>query len=516
MTTDPTAVPPSSSITSAPSRCVRRTSPGCSSPATAPSRSRSRSACPTSTTRRPRAAGDVPRGGGPQPAARPGGLPRRPRTGPETRTARSPSPMAAHRDAVEHAVEMRRFDEARHVGRPAARRDAPVPRRSSGSRGAWRTSTPRREPTRPWTEPSGSSARSTTRSPRSPASWTARAPRTWPRGADGRRLLVTPRWQELDGRGARRPASATATATCGSSTSILDEHGLASCDCVEFDPGLRRIDVAARSRLPRHGPAPGRPPGARRRAAGRLPGGRRDPGSGALLGLLAAYRAQVRAKVALTRAAQHGPGAGRALSRCSALAVRLLWQALTPLDVVIAGVAASGKSTLAASARRRDPASPTRAPTSSARRSPGLPATARAPRTLYAPERSGDVRGAGPHGRGGREHGVIVDGTFRSRDDRAAFFAQLTSTPLVHRVRRARPRCCWRARRPASARRTISDADVSVVAGQLGHFEPLDELPAANHAILRSDRPPAELVSEAGYLVAQRATTSRPRRPAAR
>ena len=92
---------------------------------------------------------------------------------------------------------------------------------------------------------------------------------------------------------------------------ILGELGLAVVDCVEFDPGLRSIDVAGDlaflvmdlHRIGRGELA------AVLVAAYREAGG--DPGSDALLALLAAYRAYVRAKVALTRTAQHATGGPR-------------------------------------------------------------------------------------------------------------------------------------------------------------------------------------------------------------
>jgi aminoglycoside phosphotransferase family enzyme/predicted kinase len=322
-------------------------------------------------------------------------------------------------------------------------------------------------------------------------------------------LLVQAGWQELDARG-QAGRIRDGHGDLRLEHVVIDEHGLNVVDCVEFDPELRHIDVAADlaflvmdlHRVDRPELA------AVLLSAYREAGG--DPGSGALLWLLAAYRAQVRAKIALTRAAQRGPGAGSG-EPLLALAGRLLWRAFTPVVVVVAGLAASGKTTLAQALARES--GYTHASTDVVRKAlAGLPATSRAPTTLYAPEVGRATYAAlGGTAEAAASTGVIVDGTFRSREDRAAFFAQLTSTPLV--IECVAPAAVLLARAAARERMAdrISDADAAVVAGQLGHFEPLDELPASNHALLRTDRPHAELVSEAALLVAQRATASRPR-----
>src|SRR5215218_6598742 len=78
-------------------------------------------------------------------------------------------------------------------------------------------------------------------------------------------------------------------------------------DCVEFEPALRCIDVAddlAFLVMELH--EAGRPALADALVEGYRRGGG-DPGSDALLGFFAAYRAEVRAKVALMRAAQLDP-----------------------------------------------------------------------------------------------------------------------------------------------------------------------------------------------------------------
>ena len=78
-----------------------------------------------------------------------------------------------------------------------------------------------------------------------------------------------------------------------------------------------------------------------------------DPGEDRLIAFYAAYRALVRAKVALLRAAQH-PASSSEHGRESAaardllaLAERFAWRARLPLVIVICGVPAAGKSHLA-------------------------------------------------------------------------------------------------------------------------------------------------------------------------
>ena len=57
-------------------------------------------------------------------------------------------------------------------------------------------------------------------------------------------------------------------------------------------------------------------------------------------------------------------------------------------------------------------------------------------------------------------------------------------------------------------RQRVSDADRQIVAAQIGAFEPLDEVAARDHLLLRSDRDVGELVSELGETAARRATAS--------
>jgi aminoglycoside phosphotransferase family enzyme/predicted kinase len=291
---------------------------------------------------------------------------------------------------------------------------------------------------------------------------------------------------------------------------ILGDLGPAVVDCVEFDRGLRSIDVAGDlaflvmdlHRLGRGDLAPVLV------AAYREAGG--DPGSDALLALLAAYRAYVRAKVALTRTAQHGPAGREDANQLLDLAARLLWHALTPLTLVVAGVAATGKSTLAASLAAESGFGLVSTDVLR-KRLAGLEPTARAPRSLYDDEHDRETYAAlGREAAAGAAHGVVVDGTFRRAVDRNAFFAvRDEDAPLVLVECRA-PASVLLARAEARSRAPsrVSDADTAVVARQLAAFEPVDELDAPDHVLLRSDRPVADLVSEVGEALARRAGAS--------
>jgi aminoglycoside phosphotransferase family enzyme/predicted kinase len=122
---------------------------------------------------------------------------------------------------------------------------------------------------------------------------------------------------------------------------LLEGERILVVDRLEFDPALRRADVAEDlafltmdlERL-----------GARWAAECLLRGyvaGGGDPGPPELIAFFGAYRALVRAKVA---ALAHRQDEARALV---GLAARLSWRARRPLRIVVTGPPASGKSTLA-------------------------------------------------------------------------------------------------------------------------------------------------------------------------
>ena len=271
-------------------------------------------------------------------------------------------------------------------------------------------------------------------------------------------------------------------------------------DCVEFEPDLRRIDTAADlafAIMELH--ERGRPDlavalaGAYRAAGG-------DPGSDALLSFFAAYRAEVRAKVALLRAGQRPPAAARAdrqhAERLLALATRLRWQAHAPLVIAIAGVSATGKSTVA---RHLASASGFTTLNSDVVRktSAGLAPTTRGPASLYTRAASRSTYAElGRRAARRMAAGVVVDATFRCRADRDAFRAALGPAARTLWVELVAPAA--ELERRAAARtadpQRVSDAGVEVVRAQLHGAERLDEVPADEHLILRADRAPPRIV----------------------
>ncbi len=281
---------------------------------------------------------------------------------------------------------------------------------------------------------------------------------------------------------------------------ILLGEPVSVVDCVEFEPGLRRIDVAADLAFPLmelHEAGRADLADALVRAY-RAAGG--NPGSDELLAFFAAYRAEVRAKVALLRAEQRGTAAAEAdrahEQRLLALAARLRWRAHAPLVIALAGLSASGKSTVAG---RLAAASGFPVVSSDVVRktAAGLRPTARAPAALYASDVSRTTYAAlGSAAAARAATGVIVDATFRRRADRDAFRASLGSgvrvlwvqlvVPAAERERRAVVRAADPGR--------VSDAGVEIVRGQRDDAEPLDEVPCADHALVRADRAPVGII----------------------
>jgi aminoglycoside phosphotransferase family enzyme/predicted kinase len=313
--------------------------------------------------------------------------------------------------------------------------------------------------------------------------------------------LLEARWEELDWRAERgcvRDGHGDLRLE-----HVLLEDAVEVVDCVEFNSDLRQIDVAedlAFLVMELH--AAGRPDlevalvRAYREAGG-------DPGDDRLLAFFAAYRAQVRAKVALTLAERTGSHRRRQrASELIRLARRLQWAATTPSVIVIAGVAAAGKSTVAA-ALAEDCGFARVSSDLVRKRRAGIAATQRAPAALYDDRTNRDTYSAlGEQAHRLASSGVIVDATFRRRADRDAFFRALgPDAPAlvvecrapVHVLER---RAVARQREPGN----VSDADRAVVLAQAAAFDVLDEIPAGRHAIVRTDQPPErilELIADA-------------------
>ena len=275
-------------------------------------------------------------------------------------------------------------------------------------------------------------------------------------------------------------------------------------DCIEFDPALRYIDVAADlAFLAMDLEFMGRPDLAAALVRSyRVAGG--DPGDDCLLAFYAAYRACVRAKVRALSAGRPDPQdggdrAGLEVRELLTLARRLAWRGRGHPLVVVCGVARSGKTTLA-----RRIAEVWGVPHLSSdvirKRLAGLEPAQAAPPETYADEAS--RRTYAELGRmvaaRSSEGGVVVDATFRRRADREAFgdaagrAAELAvfvecrapASVLLDRVRR---------RRPGD---DASDATAGIVESQVAEFEPLDEVRAGRHLPLRADRAVDEVLAD--------------------
>ena len=270
-------------------------------------------------------------------------------------------------------------------------------------------------------------------------------------------------------------------------------------DCIEFDRGLRELDVAddlaflvmdlaarGAERL-----------GSSLVCAYRDAGG--DPGEGPLIAFYAAYRALVRAKVALLRAAQY-PAASAAHGRDSAaardllaLAERFAWRARLPLVIVVCGLPAAGKSLLAQALAELS-GLPHLSSDVTRKRLAGIEPRQRASHGFYSAEWD-RLTYAELGRRAARETtsagGAVVDGTFRHRADRDAFRGAFgDAAPALYVECRApvgvlAERAAQRDRDP----RRVSDASLPVVIRESKTWEPLDELAPEAHVTLRSDRP---------------------------
>ena len=291
---------------------------------------------------------------------------------------------------------------------------------------------------------------------------------------------------------------------------IFEQGGVEVFDCVEFSPALREIDVAADLAFlvmdlagAGRDDLAGELVGAYREAGG-------DPGDDTLLNFFAVYRAWVRAKVACLRADELEGGDGQrdaALSEArdlAALARCLAWRARAPLALVVCGGAASGKSHLA-----RHLAEVTRLAHLNSdvvrKELLGVAAAERAPASAYSTEmnertyaelarRASDELAAG--------RSVLVDATFRYRHDREAFAAALAGAEPVFVECRApaavlAERAAARERDPSR----VSDAGADLAERQRLEFEPLDDVPAARHLALRTDRPVEEVADDVEALL---------------
>lgn len=295
---------------------------------------------------------------------------------------------------------------------------------------------------------------------------------------------------------------------------ILLDGRVQIVDCVEFDPGLRSLDVLDDLAflvmdLTAHGGE---------RFARTLVRAYRDAGGDAgddrLIAFYAAYRALVRAKVELLRATQQPAGSAAhghhsAVARdLLVLAERFSWQARLPLAIAICGLPATGKSHLARALASTshlahlssDVTRKRLAGILPTRRAPSGAYTADFNRLTYAELGRRAAREAIAHG------GALVDATFRHRADRDAFAqAFADAAPLLFLECQAPADTL--ARRAAAREHDperISDASREVVVRESATWEPLQEVPPEAHLVLRSDRPVEAQLADLMALLDQR------------
>lgn len=286
---------------------------------------------------------------------------------------------------------------------------------------------------------------------------------------------------------------------------VVLDNGVAIVDCVEFDRNLRDLDVADDLAflfcdMVAHG-------GGRLSTclvdAYRSAGG--DPGPDSLIAFYAVYRALVRAKVDLIRAAQL-PAESRERRDASdsaldllSLAERFAWRAREPLVLVICGVPASGKSHLANRLAELS-GLPHLNSDVTRKRLLGLPAHEHAPADAYSADWNARVYenlAREAHHACQTCGGAIVDATFRQLTDRRAFRSAFRGGPLVFVECRAPAGVVLdRALRRSGNPDNVSDADQGIAARESANWAALDEVPARSHIAVRTDRPLAEIVDE--------------------
>jgi aminoglycoside phosphotransferase family enzyme/predicted kinase len=295
---------------------------------------------------------------------------------------------------------------------------------------------------------------------------------------------------------------------------VLVDGDVQIVDCLEFDPALRELDVAddlaflVADLVALGGARFGDALVKEYRAAGG------DPGPDTLIAFYAAYRALVRAKVALVRAglqpaatAAHGH-ASRAARDLVGVAERFAWRARLPLVLLVCGLPGSGKSTLAhglaaASGLPHLSSDVTRKQLARIRPSE------RGPRAIYSPEwnaRTYTELGRRASTSVARIGGAIVDATCRYAADRHAFRSTLgVHAPILFVECIAPPTVlASRAATREHERGRVSDADHEVLRQARDRWEPLDEVAANDHVVVRTDRPPEEIVSDVRALLDDR------------
>lgn len=282
---------------------------------------------------------------------------------------------------------------------------------------------------------------------------------------------------------------------------VFGDDGLQIVDRLEFDVSLRTTDVGddlafllmdLESR------------GARWAAevvlaSYRDAGG--DPGTSELLATWSAYRAMVSLKVALLRHAQAPTARGADRARALlALAERLAWRSRAARVYVACGPPASGKSTLAHAIAERT-GFPVVSSDAVRKQALGIDEGQRAPAAAYTDAaKLGIYRELGERASDAvvTSDAVIVDATMGNAAMRHAFLSSLRGDDATVFIECRVPAAEADRRAQARLHGAVhgSDATPQVAARLAAAWEPLDEVPAGRHVIVRADRPISEIVDE--------------------
>jgi predicted kinase len=190
------------------------------------------------------------------------------------------------------------------------------------------------------------------------------------------------------------------------------------------------------------------------------------------------------------------------------LSHRFVWQARLPVVLVFCGVGASGKSTLA---DRIAKVSGLHHLSSDVIRKglAGVPVEKRGPQNIYdeaSTMQTYDDLLVEALEITDAERGVVIDATFGKRHRRKVLADALrpSGARVLFIECRApenvlRERTAIRERSPERG----SDATWKIVEPQIQDFEPLDDVPASDHLILRTDRPIEEALGEIEIFVSR-------------
>jgi uncharacterized protein len=265
---------------------------------------------------------------------------------------------------------------------------------------------------------------------------------------------------------------------------VLARPEIRVVDRIEFDPRLRRTDVAAdlaflAMDLEAHG---------QRWAARELYDAYGETGLSigdeALRSFYAGHWALVRAKVALIAASEHAERDGveelRLAERLWTLSERLCWRARRPLAIVICGPAASGKSMLAAELLRRSEmpvVSSDAVRKRLAHLEPWQAASAEHYSAAFTHATYEQLARDALDALRGGDRGVLVDATCRSRADRGPLLSSLRAARtrlLIVRCEVPLELALQRAARRLRDPRRVSDATPEIAEEQFRDFEDFD------------------------------------------